>query len=110
MVCNATLTMNTSITLMKLAKASVARTMFGCPCSCSAVADVVQAIAQPLRYLDNDAAQTAGSGALVDRLGIGQKPALADAKPQLAGVDQVSDPHHRPATRRPCPGCGRAES
>ena len=29
---------------------------------------------------------------------------------QLAGVDQGCDLRHRPATRRPCPGCGRAGS
>ena len=46
-LCNATLTMNRFTTLITLARASVARTMFGCPCSCSAVADVVVAIAQP---------------------------------------------------------------
>ncbi len=47
MVCNATVTMNRFTTLITLARASVARTMFVCPCSCSAVADVVVAIAQP---------------------------------------------------------------
>ena len=41
MLCNATLTMNRSITLITLAKASVARTMPGCPCSCSAGTEVL---------------------------------------------------------------------
>ena len=60
------------------------------------------------RDQDHAAAQVAGFGAFVDRLGVRQKPALADVQAQLAGVDQGCDLRHRPATRRPCPGCGRA--
>ena len=35
-------------------------------------------------------------------------PASDRGKTLFAGVDQGWDLRHRPATRRPCPGCGRA--
>jgi hypothetical protein len=53
-----------SITLMKLAKASVARTMPGCPCS--ADAGVVVAIVQPSGIRTTRPRMSPASGAVVD--------------------------------------------
>ena len=70
MVCNATLTMNRSITLIKLAKASVARTMFGMPVLVLSGCRCGRSHRSALRNQDDEAAQVAGLGAFVDRRGV----------------------------------------
>ena len=72
----------------------------GCRCSRSHNSAV--------RDQDHAAAQVAGIGAFLGHRGVGQTPALAGVCAHLAGGDEGCDLRHRPATRRRCPGCGRA--
>lgn len=82
---------------MTFAKASVASTMFGCPCSCSAGVGVVVAIAQPSGIRTTRARRSPASA---------RSWIAAVSQAQLAGVDQdISerelltgcDLRHRPA-------------